>query len=369
MTLSLLLQQPRKTLSIALCRHHALNKTMQDRVREALRRGSWTCHVCGVHLPGLMEIDHFDNHEPGSCGRIAPICQFCHDLKHPLWSAPRVRLVPVMVPPEIDQRTLTRLSWIIIARCVHDPQNVESLVPVIRDLKRCRIDDSSVFGLPYIGDVFESLLTVAEFSGVDCAEEILQYLQPRMRFLPFALIDVNALREPGPAGYARITTPVLRKATRRPFARDEAEAVIARFMPREEGAGAGAQDDSDSAASCDSDCGPDCDAGGDADPSVAGAASMGAAPAPQTGVSDIFELVRDLLGGQAFASDPNRDSNDDCDAGGDTDPPGAEAANKNAAPAPQTEAPGVSEPRCGPQGAQASASDPNRDSNDEGMEP
>ena len=369
MTLSLLLQQPRKTLSIAECYHHALNNTMRDRVREALRRGNWTCHVCGVHLPGLMEIDHFDNHDPGSCGRIAPICQFCHDLKHPLWAAPRYRLLPVMVPPEIDQRTLTRLSWIIIARCMHDPQNAKSIDPIIRHLEYCQPAKSSVIGLVHIPDLFENLLTMAEFSGVEYAEEIVQYLQPRMRFLPCALIDVNALREPGAAGYAPITRPVLLKATRRLFARGEAEAVIARFMLREEGAGAGAQDDSDGAASCDPDCSPDCDAGGDTDPPGAGAASMGAAPAPQTGASDISELVRDLLGGQAFASGPNRDSNDDCDAGGDADPPGAGAASMDAAPAPQTEEPGVSEPRCGLQGTLAFASDPNRDSDDEGMKP
>ena len=355
MTFSLLAWQSRKLLSLGACHHHALNAAMPDRVRDALRRAKWTCHVCGAYLPGFLEIEHFDWHKPGTYGPIAPICQFCHDLEHPLWAVARDRMVPVIMPPEISQRTLTRLCWLIISCGLHWPDTARQMQDIVRKL-RCRERvDYGVIDTRGIADLFESVLSIADFDGAqdaeeiklrcrervyDCvidmcsiadlfesvlsvvdfdgpqdAEEIAQFLDDKIRFLPSAVIDISVLRTWSVRGLVPVGHAVLHSATRQPFSRGEIAALISRFMfLKEEGPDGDVQDDSDGAASCDSDCRPDCDARGDADS------------------------------------------------------PSARTANMDAAPSPRTEAPDASDPRCGAQGAQASSSEPTRKSNHEGIE-
>ena len=278
MTFSLLPRQPRKLLSLGACHHYALNAAMPDRVRDALRSASWTCHVCGAYLPGFLEIDHFDNHEPGSHGPIAPICQFCHDLKHPLWAVARDRMVPVMISPEISQSTLTRLCWLIISYSLHWPDTERHMQNLIRKL-RCREPAyDGVIDTCHIADLFESLLGVVDFDGVEDAEEMAQFLDAKIRFLPSAVIDISVLRTFSVRGYVPVRQAVLRKATRKPFSRCEIDALLSRFVFLKEGPDGDAQGDSDGAASCDSDCRPDCDAGGDTGSPSARTANMDAAP-------------------------------------------------------------------------------------------
>ena len=315
MTFSLLPRKPRKLLSLGAYHHHALNAAMPDRVRDTLRYASWTCHVCGVYLPGFLEVDHFDYHEPGFFGPIAPICQFCHDLKHPLWAVARDRMVPVIMPPEISQSTLTRLCWLIISCGLHWPDTARYMQDLVRKLRCYEPAYDGVIDTCNIADLFESLLGVVDFHGAQDAEEIAQFLDAKIRFLPSAVIDISVLRTFSVRGYVPVRQAVLRKSTRKPFSHGEIDALISRFMfLKEEGPDGDVQDDSDVAASCDSDCRPD------------------------------------------------------CDAGGDTDSPSARTANMDAAPASRTEAPDASDPRCGAQGAQASASESIRKSNHEGIE-
>ena len=70
---------------------------------------SWRCHVCGTRLPGLLE---FDGH--GADGECRPICQFCHNLDHPMWAATTGRLTLVLAP-DVPQAELTGLCWTILA--------------------------------------------------------------------------------------------------------------------------------------------------------------------------------------------------------------------------------------------------------------
>ena len=346
MTFSLILQQPRRLLSLGECHHSVLNDMMSGRIQQALRDGKWTCHVCGVHLPHLMEIDHFDDHRLERHGRIATICQFCHDLKHPIWAASSGRLVPVEMTSEIDQRTLTRLSWIMISRRLHDPHNAKGLESAIRVLWNGPSDRHWDFSGSWLADQLETLLAVSELASVESARMFAQGLDSSMRFLPNALMDDNALR-PEANGFVALTERVLLEATRRPFARSEADAIVARFMSLEEVAGADAQDNSDGAAGFDLEA---------------------AADRETDAIMANLEAFKEWVhAGAQDNSDSAASCGPDCAVGGDTDPPSAGAANMDATPAPQTEEPGVSEPRCGPQGTLAFASSPNRDSDDEGM--
>ncbi|CAN0557160.1 unnamed protein product, partial [Laminaria digitata] len=70
-------------LTLSAQQHNILNALMIDDIVEMMTREEWTCHRCGVHLPQMMEVDHLKGHALSGTSGIMPICQFCHDLKHP----------------------------------------------------------------------------------------------------------------------------------------------------------------------------------------------------------------------------------------------------------------------------------------------
>ena len=87
-------------------RHSIVAGRNREEIAAALR--GWTCHVCGVCLPRLMEFD-------GGHGNreFRPICQLCHNIDHAVWSAAVGRLELVWAP-DIAQEDLTRLCWTLL---------------------------------------------------------------------------------------------------------------------------------------------------------------------------------------------------------------------------------------------------------------
>ena len=226
MTFSLLLQRPQAELLIGAHQHAQFNAAMPNRIRGVLRRRKWTCNVCGVRLPGLMEIDHLDKHGPETRGEIAPICQFCHDLRHPLWAAARQRLVP-MALPEMDQRTFTRLCWIMISRSLRDAQSVQRLRLITDVLARRQIQAERMLGTARMIRVFEALLATADLQGAEHAGMIARRLDACVRLMPAAVIDLSALCAWTGTGFEPVSRSVLREATRQPLPLSEAAAILA----------------------------------------------------------------------------------------------------------------------------------------------
>ena len=224
MTFSLILQRPRTELLFDAHQQNRRNAAMPDRVRQALHRHDWTCNVCGVRLPGLMKIDHLDGHGPG--GRIAPICQLCHDLKHPLWAAAEHRLAPVALQ-EMDQRTLTRLCWIMLSRSLHEERGKERLRPIIRVLAQRRIQAERALRTTHMTEAFEGLFTVLDFVGAESANGIAWRLDDCVRLMPAAVLDSSTLCAWTGADVVPASRPVLREATRQPLPLGEADALLA----------------------------------------------------------------------------------------------------------------------------------------------
>lgn len=82
-----------------------------DRYAKVMERDNWICCKCQIHLPGFMEIHHWDdNHQNNDEANLAAICRFCHDIEHPVWSAARGRL-RLIAAPDIAQEEITRLAW------------------------------------------------------------------------------------------------------------------------------------------------------------------------------------------------------------------------------------------------------------------
>ena len=226
MTFSLILQRPRTELLFDAHQQNRRNAAMPDRVRQALHRHDWTCNVCGVRLPGLMEIDHLDGHGPGPDGRIVPICQFCHDLKHPLWAAAEHRLAPVALK-EMDQRTLTRLCWIMLSRSLHEEQGKERLQPVIHVLAQRRVQAESALRTTHMTEAFEGLFTVLDFVGTESANGTAGRLDDCVRLMPPAVLDSSTLCAWTGADVVPASRSVLREATQQPLPLGEADALLA----------------------------------------------------------------------------------------------------------------------------------------------
>lgn len=81
---------------------------------DALKRDNWTCHLCKTRIPEFMEVDHGDSHVEG-CKSLKAICQFCHNLEHPIWAASRGRIIFIHAP-EFSQAQLNRLAWAMLSR-------------------------------------------------------------------------------------------------------------------------------------------------------------------------------------------------------------------------------------------------------------
>ena len=69
--------------------HSELASNNPKAISECLARDDWTCCICRTRIPGFMEVDHVQSHGPCQADQLRTICQFCHNLRHPLWAALR----------------------------------------------------------------------------------------------------------------------------------------------------------------------------------------------------------------------------------------------------------------------------------------
>ena len=226
MTFSLLLQRPRTELLFDAHQQARRNAAMPHRVRQALHRHDWTCNVCGARLPGLMEIDRLDGRGPGSDGQLAPICQFCQDLKHPLWAAAHNRLVPVALP-EMNQRKFTQLCWIMLSCAPHEERGAQRLRPVIDTLARRLIQAKRTLGATHMTQAFEALFIVLDLVGTETASSIARRLDACVRLMPAAILDPSTLCAWTGEDVVSVSRAVLHKATQQPLPPGEGDALLA----------------------------------------------------------------------------------------------------------------------------------------------
>lgn len=151
--------------------HAILNDRMRSDVAQALVRGDWTCHVCGIHLPMVLEVDHVSGHST-TCKDLRPICQFCHDREHILWAASRGRIVLIQAP-DLTLPDISRLSWSL---CTHLDREGFSIdrKRLLRDLNGRREDAAEAVGHGNIEAVLEAVTALCRKKG---REEILPWIR------------------------------------------------------------------------------------------------------------------------------------------------------------------------------------------------
>lgn len=167
--------------------HAALGAGSEALYAEVHKRDRHTCRGCGFRIFEGLEIDHLAGHKPAKAKDLGSICQFCHNLKHPIWSAARKKIVPIFAP-DLSQSDLNRLAWTILAwRDVPDaPFAADKLLNLI-DRRRGRFED--VMHCSSAESLFEAALTISDRSqlGRKVARGVLEGIDGFTRYWPSEL--------------------------------------------------------------------------------------------------------------------------------------------------------------------------------------
>lgn len=122
-----------KVMNLGARDHAALLVPIADICKQVFERDAHTCHVCGVHVPDMMEIDHLKGHKICAKNDLKCICPFCHNLKHPLWAGARKRIIPIYAP-DMSQQDLHRLSWSLVGYGKQEACKID-IAGILHDVK------------------------------------------------------------------------------------------------------------------------------------------------------------------------------------------------------------------------------------------
>ncbi len=167
--------------------HSRLAAQNIDQVAECLRRDDWQCHICSTRIPYCMEIDHTGRHVPCGPGGLKTICQFCHNLRHPVWSAGRGRLQMIWAP-DISQASLMQLAWttFLTATPKADPDLRETARKVIEAVARRESLLATFLGSSHPQGFFETLRFTNKRLQANAMEQLVSELDGFVRFWPRA---------------------------------------------------------------------------------------------------------------------------------------------------------------------------------------
>ena len=183
---------PLSALVLGARAHAVLAGRMPHAVNACFLRDDWTCHECGIRLPGFMEIDHIRGHQPCDAAHLRTICQFCHNLHHAGWAANRGRL-RIIWAPAMSQRALTLMAWQVLLFSTHENESAVfgelrgAARAIALDAKRRERILTNIIGAAHAGGLIEALFalkrlrTEAEFS------RIVASLDRIVRFWPTAV--------------------------------------------------------------------------------------------------------------------------------------------------------------------------------------
>jgi hypothetical protein len=198
--LASIISAPINLLSLGARAHAILIAGADEACRRALERDRDTCRICGVSAPGCMEIDHVKGHAPCGPEGMAAICTFCHDLKHPLWSAARGRITPIFAP-DLTQADVTRLAWIALSRRGDPAFDISGIFAGIKARAR-RMEE--IVGCATAESLFEAAFTSSGMMGAEKGREVMLKVDQVLRFWPTETLSASPDEALPPA--ARMST-------------------------------------------------------------------------------------------------------------------------------------------------------------------
>ena len=170
-------------------REHAVLATEHRQVfSRCLLRDDWTCHRCKTRLPGFMELDHVKSHDIHQEQNLRTICQFCHNLRHPLWAALRGR-IRAFWSPATGQDSINRIAWSVLSaeRCGHKMPDVQAAMHGFLEAIRHReLLLSDIIGSTHSEALFEAMLVSSRYMSSECSRHVARGLDQYIRFWPLA---------------------------------------------------------------------------------------------------------------------------------------------------------------------------------------
>lgn len=180
--LSTLASAPVSLLSLGIRQHGMLLTGLTKEAHACLQAADWTCHICGVRVPEMMEIDHTAGHARAAVKGFKSICQFCHNLKHPLWAGARGRIVPI-IAPGIGQIDLHRLAWTVLAQRGAKTPAVD-VTGVLGDIELRKELFTKTYGGERVDAFLEAVLDLPRAIGADRASKVVMAVDEQVRFWP-----------------------------------------------------------------------------------------------------------------------------------------------------------------------------------------
>lgn len=193
------LNENARLLTLSARDHALINGTIGAAIGVVFREGDWTCNTCGIRIEGLMEVDHLKAHKQVDAGEMAPICQFCHDLKHPIWAMSRKRAFPVYAP-DLKQADLSRFSWTVLSEMTRPnaPDGFDALLDALGEREAAAFE---MLDGENMEAALEALFVIRDRVGAGAAERVAGELDKHIRFLPSCIRDGSPVRRWTPAGF------------------------------------------------------------------------------------------------------------------------------------------------------------------------
>ena len=192
-----LLRMPADLASLGARMHSILAREQGGDMKECFRRDDWTCHRCGFRFAGFMEIDHTVSHDARKTGGLRTICQFCHNLRHPVWSDLRGRLRMIWAP-SLPQESLNRMAWLTMlasedsrGNCI-DHELADAAREIVAATRRRESIVASILGTSHPGGLFEAMFAVRPLCAADRRMTAIERIGQFVRFWPVAADRIHS---------------------------------------------------------------------------------------------------------------------------------------------------------------------------------
>lgn len=183
--LSMIVKNSISVMNLGIRAHAALLVPAPDVCADVLKRDGERCAQCGVHVPGMMEIDHLRGHRVAKADDLACICPFCHALKHPLWAGARKRILPIFAP-DLAQQDIHRLAWACVGHGEDEAAGID-LPGILADVRVRHERLKAILGCEDAQSLFEAAFAARDLLGEAAAEKVLLGIDQFLRFWPAEL--------------------------------------------------------------------------------------------------------------------------------------------------------------------------------------
>ena len=185
--------------------HSIIASACLDSMAARLALDDWTCSVCLTRIPGFMEMDHAERHEVCGTEGMRAICQFCHQLKHPIWAGLRGR-VRLIWAPGLDQADINRTAWQVFFAST-DGQGMapnetlaDAAARAVEDVDRRERVLEHIIGSAHPEAFFEAVFTARDLLAEAEFLSVSALLDSFVRFWPTAADRTPAHRAPSGNG-------------------------------------------------------------------------------------------------------------------------------------------------------------------------